>query len=142
MQGYAHIVYYIYIMHIIYIYIFNAFQNMCYTLHSHRGSFGKDSICFVGELGSILGLRWSPGEGNGYPFQYSCLENSMDRGAWQATVHGVSTWLSDLYFALSPTMHRSFYFLTYIPMLGKPRYKLLYIWGLRDGASFWFLLVW
>ena len=37
--------------------------------------------------GSILGLGRSPGEGNGYPLQYSCLENSMDRGAWQATVH-------------------------------------------------------
>ena len=39
---------------------------------------------------SIPGLERSPGEGNGYPLQYSCLENSMDRGAWQATVHGVS----------------------------------------------------
>ena len=36
----------------------------------------------------IPGLGRSPGEGNGYPLQYSCLENSMDRGAWQATVHG------------------------------------------------------
>ena len=39
--------------------------------------------------GSIPGLGRSPGEGNGNPFQYSCLENSMDRGAWQATIHGV-----------------------------------------------------
>ena len=38
----------------------------------------------------IPGLGRSPGEGNGYPLQYSCLENSMDRGAWQATVHGVA----------------------------------------------------
>ena len=37
-----------------------------------------------------LGGEDSPGEGNGYPLQYSCLENSMDRGAWQATVHGVA----------------------------------------------------
>ena len=36
-----------------------------------------------------LGLGKSPAEGNGYPFQYSCLENPMDRAAWQATVHGV-----------------------------------------------------
>ena len=41
------------------------------------------------ETGSILESRRFPGEGNGNPFQYSCLENSMDRGAWQATVHGL-----------------------------------------------------
>ena len=40
------------------------------------------------DLGSILGLERSPGEGHGYLLQYSCLENSMDRGAQQATVHG------------------------------------------------------
>ena len=40
--------------------------------------------------GSIPGLGRSPGEGNGYPLQYSCLENSMDRGAWWATVYGVA----------------------------------------------------
>ena len=43
----------------------------------------------AGDLGSIPGLGRSPGEGNGYPFQYSCLKNYMDRGAQQATVHGV-----------------------------------------------------
>ena len=42
------------------------------------------------DLGLILGLGRSPGEGNHNPLQYSCLENSMDRGAWQATVHGVA----------------------------------------------------
>ena len=50
------------------------------------------------EADSILGLGRSPGEGNGTPLQYSCLENSMDRGAWQATVHEVAksrTQLSD-----------------------------------------------
>ena len=41
------------------------------------------------DAGSISGSGRSPGEGNGNPLQYSCLENSMDRGAWQATVHGV-----------------------------------------------------
>ena len=44
----------------------------------------------TGEAGSIPGLGRSPGEGNGNPFQYSCLENSMDIGAWQATTHGVA----------------------------------------------------
>ena len=48
------------------------------------------SACNVGDLGSIPGLRRSPGEGDGNPLQYSCLENPMDGGAWQATVHGVA----------------------------------------------------
>ena len=52
------------------------------------GSDGKDSACNAGSLGSILGLGRYPGEGNGYPLQYSCLENFMDRGAWWVTVQG------------------------------------------------------
>ena len=44
----------------------------------------------AGDLGLIPGLGRSPGEGNGYPLQYSCLENSMGRGTWWATVHGVT----------------------------------------------------
>ena len=51
---------------------------------------GKESTCNVGDLGSIPGLGRSPGEGNGNPLQYSCLENPMNRGAWRATVHGVA----------------------------------------------------
>ena len=51
---------------------------------------GKESAYDVGDLGSVSGSGRSSGEGHGNPFQYSCLENSMDRGAWQATVHGVS----------------------------------------------------
>ena len=54
------------------------------------GSDGKESSCNAGELGLIPGLGRSPGEGNVYPVQYTCLENSMDRGAWRATVHGVT----------------------------------------------------
>ena len=53
------------------------------------GSDGKESDCNAGDPGSIPGLERSPGEGNGNPLQYSCLENSMDRGAWRATVHGI-----------------------------------------------------
>ena len=53
------------------------------------GSDSKESACHVGDLGSISGLGRFPGEGNGNPLQYSYLENSMNRGAWQATVHGV-----------------------------------------------------
>ena len=50
----------------------------------------ENQVCNVGDLGSIPGSGRSPGEGNGYPLQYSGLENAMDRGAWQATVHGVA----------------------------------------------------
>ena len=53
-------------------------------------SVGKESACNAGDLGSIPGLGRSPGEGKGYPLQYLGLENSMDRGAWRATVHGVA----------------------------------------------------
>ena len=49
----------------------------------------KESTCNAGDLGSIPELGRSPGEGNGYPLQYFCLENSTDRGAWQTTVHRV-----------------------------------------------------
>ena len=53
------------------------------------GSDNKESACNVGDLGLIPGLGRSPGEGNDNPLQYSCLENPMDRRAWQATVHVV-----------------------------------------------------
>ena len=59
---------------------------------------GKASTCNAGDSDSIPGSGISPGEGNGNPLQYSCLENSMDGGAWWATVHGVTksqTRLSD-----------------------------------------------
>ena len=65
------------------------------------GSGGKDSVCNAGGLGSISGLGRSPGEGNGNPLQYSCLENPMDGGAWEAAVRGVAksqTRLSDFTF--------------------------------------------
>ena len=64
------------------------------------GSDGKEYACSVGDPDSIPELRRSPGEGNGYPLQYSCLENSIDRGAWRAAVHGVAkNWvLSDEHF--------------------------------------------
>ena len=64
---------------------------------------GKESTCYVGDLGSTSGLGRSPGEGNGYPLQNSCLENSMDRGTRQALVHGVAkswTQLSNFHFHL------------------------------------------
>ena len=50
----------------------------------------KNPPANAGDAGSIPGLERSSGGGNGNPLQYSCLENSMDRGAWRATVHGVT----------------------------------------------------
>ena len=64
------------------------------------GSDSKETSCNAGDLGSIPGSGRSLGEGNDFPLQYSCLENSMDRGAWWATVHEVAkgqTQLSDSY---------------------------------------------
>ena len=54
------------------------------------GSDSKESACSAGDPDLIPGLEKSPGEGNGDPLQYSCLENPMDRGAWRAPVHGVA----------------------------------------------------
>ena len=68
------------------------------------GSNGKESACNVRDLGSIPGSGRCPGAGNSSPLQHSCLENSIDRGTWQATVHGVTksqTLLSEFHFSLS-----------------------------------------
>ena len=54
------------------------------------GSDGKESACSMGDPGLIRGLGRFPGEQNGYPCQYYCLENPMERGAWWATVHGIA----------------------------------------------------
>ena len=54
------------------------------------GSDGKESACGAGDPASVPGLGRSSGEVNGYPLQYSCLENSMDRRMWWATAHGVA----------------------------------------------------
>ena len=59
-------------------------------LYFPGGSDGKESACNARDPGLIPGSGRSSGEGNGYPLQYSCLENPMDRAAWQTIVHGVS----------------------------------------------------
>ena len=61
-----------------------------------HSSVSKKSACSAGDLGSIPGSGRSPGEENGNPLQYSCLGHPMDRGAWQATVHGVTRVRHDL----------------------------------------------
>ena len=77
------------------------------------GSDGEESACSVGDLGLIPGSGISPGEGNGNQLQCSCLENPMDRGALQATVHGIiksQTRLSDFTFTFNrntqPSAHK------------------------------------
>ena len=76
--------------------------------HATGGSEVKASACNVGDLGSVPGLGRSPGEGNGNPLQYSCLENPMDRGTWQAPVHRVAksqTQLSNFIFTFTFILH-------------------------------------
>ena len=69
-----------------------------------HSSVGKESAWNARDLGSTHGSGRSLGEGNGNPLQYSCLENPMDRGAWQATVHGVSRVRHDLVTKPPPLM--------------------------------------
>ena len=82
----------------------DIYTTMCNMCGFPGGSEVKASACNAGDLGSIPGLGRSPGEGNGNPLQYSCLENAVDGGAWWATVHGVAksrTRLSDLTFTFT-----------------------------------------
>ena len=65
-------------------------DRLLFPLGFPGGSEVKASACNAGDLGSIPGLGRSPGEGNGNPLQYSCLENPRDGGAWWAAVSGVS----------------------------------------------------
>ena len=77
---------YIYICVCVYVYIY------IYTCTSGvlRWLSGKESACNTGDVGSIRGSGKFPGEGNSNPLQYFCLGNSMDREAWQTTVHGIT----------------------------------------------------
>ena len=72
------------------------------------GSDSKESACNTGDLGSIPGSGRSPGEGNGYPLQYSCLENPMDRGAWQVQSVGSQrvrhSWATNSLFFFPPNL--------------------------------------
>ena len=106
------------------------------------GSDGKESACNAGDPGSIPGLGRSPGEGNGNPLQYSCLENLMDRGAWRATVHGVTksrTWLSDF------TFHFPLSFLPHKRCVGEGNGNPLQYSCLEnhmDGGAWWATVHW
>ena len=79
---------YLYFM-FVYVYILSLFTHFFFFLLFPGGSVGEIPACNTGDPDSIPGSGRFPGEGNGNPLQYSCLENSTDRGAWQATVHGI-----------------------------------------------------
>ena len=95
---------------------FLFFKILCWNSPLFPGSsYGKAFACNAGDLSSIPWLERSPGEGNGNPFQYPCLENPMNGGAWQATVNGDAksqTWLSDFtffpFFSPHPLQHLLF----------------------------------
>ena len=70
--------------------LFGSFLSIYYCSVFSYSSVGKESACNAEDLGSIPGLGRHLGEGNGYPSQYSCLENSIDRGVWWAIVYGVA----------------------------------------------------
>jgi len=65
-------------------------SNFTFTFFHFGGSDSKESTCSAKDPHSIPGMGRSPGEGNGSPLWYSCLENPIDKGAWWATVHGVA----------------------------------------------------
>ena len=89
----------------------NVLCALSYTGLPQRLS-SKESSCNAGDAGLIPGSRISPGEGNGNLLQYSCLEHSMDRGAWWAAVHGVAknqTYLSDCAFTYCTDVHSDYW---------------------------------
>ena len=65
-------------------------ENQLSYLNNEGGSDGKESACKVGDLGLTPGSGRSPREGNGNPLQHFCWDNPIDRGAWQATVYGIT----------------------------------------------------
>ena len=97
---------------------------------------GKESACKSENEVLIPGLGRSPGEGHGYSLQYSCLENSMDRGAWQAAVHGVSkSWIRP-----SDWVTNTF---TFIEGLDPPKLHVTcrFLLGEKDNPRGYFLTV-
>ena len=81
--------------------VYKCIKSICYTPLNYSSD-GKESACSAEDQVSVPGWGRSPGEGNGNPLQYSCLENPMDRGAWQATVHGVAkSWTQLMFYVLT-----------------------------------------
>ena len=118
------------------------YKQFCWT-YIKNGSEVKASARNAGDLGLIPGSGRSPGEGNGNPLQYSCLENSMDRGAWRATVYGVAksrTRLGDftsLHFTSLKTALKTVYAKQFFVKVNCiPQYSN------TDSPSFWCLQDW
>ena len=134
---------YIYNMHTIYIYVHNicvcVYIYICYVYFS-CGSDGKESACHVWDPGLIPGLGRSPGEGNGFPLQYSCLEYFMVRGVWQAAVHGVTksrTWLSNSTFLLIYNINFYLFKCTLLWLAYLSRFsRFIHVWHVSDFLSF------
>ena len=99
----------------------------------------KASDYNVGDMGLIAGLGRSPGEGNGNPFQYSCLENSMDGGAWQAIVHGVAksqTRLATSLHLASLLLFRLYFFFFFLSLNTVPQANITVVLRKSKGQYF------
>ena len=93
----------------------------------------KESACNLGDAGSILGWGRFPGERNGNPFQYSCLGNFMDRGAWQATVYGVAK--SQTRLSHTQRLLTLFSLCAILANFQKASFLLTYLWGKRRDKT-------
>ena len=110
----------------------SKFDNLKIYVGFPCSSVGKESACNAGDPGSI------PGEGNGHPLQYSCLGNPLDRGAWWATVHGVTRVGHDLATKPPPKIHMI------LPIMGFQAKETLsiylnwnkFIWTLKKKKNF------
>ena len=88
----------------------------CYRICSCRSSVSKESAYNAEDLGLVPGSERSPGEENGNPLQCSCLENPMDKGVWQATVHGVGRVGYDLVTKPPPAVSQGCQSMTPLPL--------------------------
>ena len=116
-------------------------EPLLYSMGFPGGSDGKESAFNTGDLGSTPGLGRFPGEENGNPLQNSCLENPMDRGAWQAPVHGVTksqTWLSEPYsIGRWPLAHVILYVMPKQLLRSHCEYSSSLIWQAEWGWQWW-----
>ena len=103
-----------------------------FTFPFPGGSDGKESVCSVGDQSSIPGSGRPPREATSYPVQYSCLENSMHRGAWQTIVHGVAK--SQIRLSDNTEMTNIKYLFVYLVICVSPMKQCLF----RSFAYFFF----
>ena len=109
------------------------------------GSDGKLSAYKAGDMGLITGSGRFPGEKKGYPLQYSCLENSMDRGAWWTTVYGITEWDITEWITLSLFKRGKWFIFIFMSIMCKVLFPLLLIlswWSLRKLIIPFYLPTW